>query len=176
MVKENHADATDDDMLIVGSICGIYGVRGWVKLFSHTKPRENILSYQPLYLKLGGKWQARKLITGRVQGKGVVAQFEGVDDREQVRELLDVEIAIARSQLPKPAKDEYYWTDLIGLEVVTDQGESLGKIDHLFETGANDVIAVKGDRERLIPFVQGDVIKEIDLEGGKMTVDWDPEF
>ena len=167
---------SQQDRVILGKINGIYGVRGWVKVFSETKPRENIFKYQPWLLKLKGQWQTIKVISGRPQGKGLVAQLESVDDREQAQLLLGAEIAVLKSQLPEAQEGEYYWADLVGLEVQTLEGLALGKIDSLFETGANDVVVVKGERERLIPFVQGQYIHEIDLDAGIMRVDWDPEF
>jgi len=116
------------------------------------------------------------VVEGRPQGKGIVAHLEGFNDRDEVRSLIGLDIKVSRDQLPQAAEDEYYWADLVGLQVETTEGVVLGKIDHLYDTGANDVVVVQGDRERLIPFVRGDVITDIDLEKGVMLVDWDPEF
>ena len=90
--------------------------------------------------------------------------------------LMGSEIGIRRDQLPAPEPGEYYWSDLQGLEVVTEKGESLGRVDHLIETGANDVLVVKGDRERLIPFVMQQVVTRVDLDAGTIQVDWDKDF
>lgn len=165
-----------EEFVVIGKLVGVYGVRGWVKVFSHTAPKENIFEYAPWYLKINGRWQSVKVLTGRVQGKGLVAHIESYNDREQVQSIMGAEIAIHRDQLPTLAKDEYYWADLIGLSVVTRDGVALGKVDHLFSTGANDVVVVKGEREHLVPFVQGQYVLEIDLAAGVMQVDWDPEF
>ena len=167
---------TQDNYVVVGKIVGVHGVRGWVKVFSYTQPKENIFSYAPWRLKVNGGWQAIKVVDYRKQGKGLVAQLDGVDDRDQAHTLIETEIAITRDQLPAAGKDEYYWADLVGLEVVTREAQSLGRVDHLISTGANDVLVVKGERERLIPFVQGQFVLEVDLEGGRIQVDWDPEF
>ena len=164
------------DRLVVGKIVGLYGVHGWVKVFSHTEPKENIFKYAPWLVQIGGEWRPTKVLSGRTQGKGLVVSVEGYADRELARQLIGAEIAVLRSQLPKAAKGEYYWTDLIGLEVVTQDGQVLGKIDHLFDTGANDVMVVQGERERLIPFVTGQYVHDIDLDAGTIRVDWDPEF
>jgi 16S rRNA processing protein RimM len=164
------------DQVIVGKIVGLYGIHGWVKVFSHTDPKENIFSYAPWLVQAEGQWRPVKVLSGRTQGKGLVAQLEGCGDREQARLFIGAEIAVLRNQLPKPAAGEYYWADLMGLEVVTLDGQVLGKVEHLFDTGANDVLVVKGERERLIPFVRGQYVHEIDLDGGTMRVDWDPEF
>ena len=166
-----------NEYIVIGRITGIYGVRGWVKIFSHTQPRENILSYATWYLKEQGAWVTCELETGRVHGKGVVAKLKGCDDRDAAAALMGNTIAIRREQLPQAAADEYYWADLIGLKVVTPEGVELGVVDSLLETGANDVLVVMQDgMERLIPFVQGRFIKGIDLASGVITVDWDPEF
>ena len=126
--------------------------------------------------RIQGRWNERRCAEGRVHGRGLVARLEGITDREVARTLVGAEIAVLREQLPALTEGDYYWADLIGLRVLTEDGLELGVIDYLFETGANDVLVVKGDRERLIPYVQGDVIKGIDLEQGEMRVDWDPDY
>jgi 16S rRNA processing protein RimM len=161
-------------MLVLGHIAGVYGVQGWIKVFSETEPRENILRYSPWCL--GEACTPHALAEGRRQGKGIVARLEGCEDRDQAAALVGQEIAVRRDQLPPPAKDEFYWADLEGLAVETVAGKSLGVIERLFATPANDVIVVKGERERLIPFLWDDVIRDIDVERGVMRVDWDPDF
>ena len=163
-------------MIPVGRIQGLYGVKGWVKVLSHTDPRENILRYRPWYLNRDGRWSPTDITAGRRYGKTVIAHLSGIDDRDRAAALLGTEIALRRDQLPPPGKGEYYWVDLEGLQVVTNTGVNLGRISHLFETGANDVIVVRGDKERLIPFVEPDVVREVDFDRGRMLVDWDPEF
>lgn len=116
------------------------------------------------------------MIEGRQHGKGVIALLADCSDRDQARALTGCEIGISRDALPAAQPGEYYWHDLQGLKVVTLAGEALGSVDHLIETGANDVLVVKGDRERLIPFVMGQVIVQVDLEQGEIRVDWDREF
>lgn len=170
------AGATDD-FLIVGRVSGLYGVRGWVKIFSHTEPRENILSYRTWYLRRGNEWQPVALVEGRSHGKGVVARLSGCDDRDVAAGLIGSDIAILREQLQQAAPGEYYWTDLIGLQVSTVDGVELGVVDHLLETGSNDVlVVVQGKHERLIPFIREQVVRDIDLLSKKMVVDWDPDF
>lgn len=167
--------AQDDRIVVVGRVSGVYGVRGWVRVFSETRPRENILHYSPWYLKRSGAWQAYEVTAGRRHGKGIVVQMAGCVDRDGAATLVGAEIGIQRSLLPRLAEGEYYWADLVGLEVVNTEGISLGRVDYLLETGANDVLVVAGERERLIPFVVGPVVTEVDLDG-RITVDWDPEF
>jgi len=151
-------------------------VRGWVRVYSYTEPRENIIQYRPWYLRRDGDWQERELVEGRQHGKGVVARLTDCDDRDKASTLIGCEIGIRRDQLPATAPGEYYWGDLEGLRVVTLEGDELGTVDHLFATGANDVLVVKGDRERLIPFVAEQVITAVDLEKGEIRVDWDKDF
>ncbi|MCK4742853.1 MAG: ribosome maturation factor RimM [Sulfuriflexus sp.] len=164
------------EMIVVGKIAGVFGVQGWCKVFSHTSPRENILQYSPWYLKRDGEWQSIKVKQGRKQGKGIVAKLESINDRDDAAALNGIEIAIKQSQLPDLPKDEYYWSDLIGLEVETVTGVQLGKVAEMMATGANDVLIIKGDQEILIPFLQPDVVTEVDIKAGLIKVDWDPEF
>ena len=168
----------------LGKISGLFGVKGWVKIYSNTQPRENILQYSPWYLKIDGQWQEYPLLEGKPHGKGVIAHLSGCDDRDIAAELIGAQIAIKREQLPDTEEGEYYWSDLKGLKVVNLEGVELGKVASMFETGSNDVMVVhetaktggnKG-KERLIPYVTGDVIHEVNLEEGLITVDWEADF
>jgi 16S rRNA processing protein RimM len=164
-------------ILVLGHIGAVHGVRGWVRVHSETDPIENVLRYRPWHLR--GPGLANRTLEpaeGRRHGKALVVRFAGYDDRDKSAVLVGAEIAIPRTQLPPPRADEFYWCDLEGLTVATQAGVDLGRVDHLFATGANDVICVKGERERLLPFVWGDVIKDVDFAGGRILVDWDPDF
>ena len=165
------------ELISVGEIAGVFGIKGWVKVFSLTDPRENILTYSPWILKKGSEVKEVKLIDGKRQGKSVVARIEGISDPNVAEAICGWEILINKSQLPETEDGVYYWADLVGLLVQTEQGVNLGVVDYLLETGANDVLVVKDDeQERLIPFINGQVIKKIDLDGKQMIVDWDPDF
>jgi len=160
--------------LALGYISAVHGIKGWVKVHSWTRPMEAILDYQPWLL---GEDKSPLTITdGRKQGKGLVALLPGFEDREQAARLVGQQIFVGRNQLPATAADEYYWADLEGLEVHTTQGHVLGRVEKLMETGANDVLVIRGQREHLVPFVQGQYVTRVDLEGGLIEVDWDPEF
>ena len=135
---------------------------------------EAIFEYQPWLL--GEECSQFNDVDGRKQGKGLLALLPGVEDREQAASLVGQQIFVGRDQLPATATDEYYWTDLEGLEVQTLKGEVLGRVERVLETGANDVLLIKGEREHLVPFVQGQYVTRIDLDGGLMVVDWDAEF
>lgn len=169
------SERRDDRWVVLGRVSGLFGVQGWIKVFSDTSPRENILGYPRWYLKQDGEWQPHALLDGRRQGKGIVARLEGCSDRDRAAELIGADIAVRRDQLPDAGAGEYYWTDLQGLRVETLEGVDLGRVDHLFETGANDVMVVQGGRQRLIPFVDG-VIDRVDLGAGVIRVDWDEDF
>jgi 16S rRNA processing protein RimM len=149
-------------------------VRGWVKVFSDTRPRENILNYSPWLVMRQGEWKEMALVEGRTHGPGVIARLEGYSDRDQAQTLVGAEIAVRRQQLPPTRAGEHYWADLEGLRVVNLQGIELGTVSHLFETGANDVLVVMGERERLLPYTRH-VIREVDLKARVLRVDWDPE-
>ena len=166
----------EDELMLLGRISGIFGVRGWVKVYSYTSPRDNILKYSPWQLHIGEQSRSMTADDGHLQGKGVVAHLKGCDDREAARALIGAEILIRRTQLPATAEDEFYWSDLEGLKVVTVDGVELGTVDYLHETGANDVLVVKGKQEYLIPYIRDDVVVAIDLVQGIIQVDWDPEF
>ncbi len=168
------ADPRPAGLLMLGRIIGLFGVRGWIKVHSDTRPREGILTYSPWRLQLHGQWREMALVEGRRQGPGVVARLEGVTDRDQAAALVGATIAVRIEQLPALRQGEHYWAELEGLKVVNREGVELGAVSHLFETGANDVMVVKGDRERLIPFTRH-VVDEVDIKAGWIRVDWDPE-
>ena len=159
--------------VVLGRIAGVFGVKGWVKVFSHTEPREAILSYQNWSLKCADGWQTVTVEDGKPHGKSVVAKLARVEDRDAAAELLDLEITVPREDLPQTQVGEYYWADLEGLQVVHRDGKSLGRVAYLLATGAHDVLVVNGDGERLIPFVMGEFILNVDLGKGRISVDWE---
>ncbi len=170
---------SDDKKIIVGKINGVYGVKGWIKVFSETDPREGITKYNPWYLKQQGKWREVKVESGRRQAKTIVAKLEGFDDRDEAMLLNGAVIGVEPEQLAALKQDEFYWRDLIDCRVVNQQGVELGLVNKLMETGANDVLVVKSDqddREHLIPWIMGTTVIEVDLEQRLISVDWDEDF
>lgn len=167
-----------DKLVELGHVTGAHGLQGWLKVYSDTQPRENIAAYDTLLLRQKADWQSWKVSAGRRQGRYVVLKLKGCNDRDQAENLVGAQIAIQRNQLPQAEeKDgEYYWADLIGLEVKNTAGDRFGTVDHLFETGANDVLVVKGEQEYLIPYLWQQVVKEVNLSAGQMLVDWDKDF
>lgn len=162
----------DDPLVVLGRVVGVFGVRGWVKILSETDPPENIQRYSPWLLRN----RALRLLSSQRHGKGLIARLEGCEDRDQAQALVGLEIAVRRSQLPPPGADEYYWADLEGLEVETTEGVYLGQVSHVLATGANDVLVVRGERERLIPLIWDQVVRELDVAAKRLCVDWDPDF
>lgn len=164
----------DSSPVVLGRISGLFGVKGWVKIHSYTEPREAILGYPGWFLGIDDDWQPVELKEGKRHGKTVIACFEGVDDRDIAAGYVNADIGVSRASLPETGKDEYYWTDLEGLAVEGKEGDVLGTVVHFLETGANDVMVVRsGDQEILIPFLTGDVIKDVDLATGVIRVDWE---
>ena len=161
------------ESVLLGRIVGLFGVRGWVKVYSYTEPREAVLQYKGCLLGRDGKWQPVEFAEGQRHGKSVIARIAGIDDRDRAAELIGAEIAVSREALPQPEEGTYYWSDLIGLQVVHQDGTVLGTIDSMLETGAHDVMVVKGEQERLIPFVQNEVVKGVDLTKRQVSVDWE---
>jgi 16S rRNA processing protein RimM len=174
-MKED-ARVLKDELLVMGRIAAPFGVKGWVRIIAYTAVADNLLDYSPWYLKLPGGWQATAPLAGRLHGKGLVVQLKECQDREAAAALTGTDIGIYRSQLPPAEADEYYWSDLIGLQVITRDDRVLGVVDHLLETGANDVMVVKGEQECLVPFITDQVIESVDLEARLIRVDWDPDF
>ena len=166
----------DDAPIVIGKLIGAHGVRGWLKVYSWTQPRENILRYDPWLLRRGGEWRSVRLLDGRKQGKSIVARLDGVDDRDEALALREVEVAIRPDQLEALEEGEYYWSELIGLQVRNLGGETLGEVTNLMETGADDVLVVRGEVERLIPFSLPEIVRRVDLDAGEIIVDWEPDY
>lgn len=163
--------APQNRLVTLGRVVGAYGVRGWVKVRSYTRPEEDILNYHTWLI---GEQEVR-LVRGRAQGRGLVVKLAGYTDRDQASELVGADIAVPLGDLPPLGAGEFYWWQLEGLRVVNLEGRELGTVGYLLETGANDVLVVSGERERLIPYIKA-VVKEIDLDGGLIRVDWDVDF
>jgi 16S rRNA processing protein RimM len=163
--------------ILLGRIHGAFGVRGELKLESFTEPAATIFRYQPWTLR-DAQGRERELTgaSGRETQKGLVAVLADVADRDAAEALRGSEIWVPRSVLPPARPGEYYWVDLEGLRVVNLEGADFGTVSHLFSTGANDVLVARGERERMIPFLEPDYIRSVDFEAGLVTVDWDPEF
>ncbi len=159
--------------VVLGRITGLFGVRGWVKVYSYTEPREAVLEYDRWLLSDKDDWREATVAEGQRHGKTVIARIEGCVDRDQAAALIGTNIAVPRGALPETGKGQFYWSDLEGLRVVHRDGAELGRVVCLLETGANDVMVVEGERERLIPFVMDKVVLGVDLDKGEIEVDWE---
>ena len=166
---------THERRILLGRVLGAFGVRGELKLQSFTDPPARLLKYQPWVLVHRGSERVVADARGRDTAKGVLLTLPEVTDRDQAEALAGAEVWVPRSRLPAPKPGEYYWVDLEGLRVVNREGVLLGTVSHLFETAANDVIVVSGDRDRLSPFLD-DFVLGVDFEAGQVSVDWDPAF
>jgi len=171
------AEKGEQEFVILGRVSGLYGVRGWLKIYAYSRPRENIFAYDNWLLqRASGEWQARKVESWRFHGRGLVALLEGIYDRTTASGHVGQDIAVNRKDLPALEKGEYYWRDLMGLEVVNMDQRVLGRITGIQETGANDVLVVEGGQNYLIPLLKGSVVRQVDREKGRMLVDWDGEY
>ena len=157
------------ELLVIGRISGVYGIRGWLKVHSYTEPMENLLQYGHWQLDRGSHWQPVEIDQGKAHGKGLIVHLEGLDDRNAAEDLKGCNIGIPRSCLPQLEDGEYYWHQLEGLSVYN-EGNLLGRLDHMMDTGANDVMVVApcegsiDQRERLVPWIREQVVKDIDID------------
>lgn len=171
------------ETLIIGKIGAPYGVKGWVKINSFTQNKDSIFDYSPWNLDVtNSDNQTLNVDQWRYHSKTLVAKIDGIDDRNAAELIKNADISIQSSQLPELDND-FYWKDLIGMQVVTDKGYNMGVVKDMFETGANDVMLIKakmndafGQKERLLPFLYDSVVLKVDRDGKTITVDWDPAF
>lgn len=160
--------------ILVGKINGFYSFNGWVKIFSYTNPKENILSYQPWWYFLDNKEQKIQIVSGRKQGKTIIAQIKDIDSKDKAQKFLDVDLYVDKEVLPK-LQNEVYWHELEGMQVVNLDGIELGIVANMFSTSANDVIVIEGDKELLIPYIKPFLVS-VDREKRIIIVDWDKDF
>ncbi len=166
-------DGAGQRLVVLGRIGAPWGVRGWVRLNSYTEPRPALLDYSDCFLRRGADWVSARFAEGRIQGKGLVARLDGIEDRDAALELRGAEIGVRREDMPEPEEGHYYWADLEGLEVRHSDGSVLGRVAYLLATGEHDVLVVAGEREILIPFVWQEYVLGVDLDKGVIDVDWE---
>ena len=172
------SQADKPEWVVLGQVQGVSGVSGLLKVYSYTEKMADIFQYRQWWLQhpQGQEWRPYALVMGRQQGKTLVAQLDGVSDREQAKSLTGALIAIPRAELPALPAGEYYWSDLVGLEVFNREGERLGQIEKILPTGANDVLVLRTEdgAERLIPY--GHLVLQVDLQARRMDVDWQADY
>lgn len=167
-------------MVVMGRIVAPYGVYGWVKILPDTETLDSLFDYPTWWVGKGEQWRELKVESLKIHNDVLLAKLAGVNDRDMAFACKGQQVAVPREDLPEPEENEYYWSDLIGLAVKNQQDVDFGKITDVFETGANDVLVVKTDKEqgnieRLIPFID-QVVIDVNLEAGTMRVDWDADF
>ena len=165
----------------VGAVGRAHGIRGWVRVRSDMEPAEELLRHETWLLERGGAWRPFAVHAARPQGRVLITHFAGIEDRDAAAALAGSRVGLARDVFPDPGDGRYYWADLIGLEVHDETGTPFGVVRKMIETGANDVMVVgppapperrQAGGERMIPFVTGDVVREVDLAAGRIRVSW----
>ncbi len=182
-MSKQHNVQVPEKPIVLGKIGAAYGIRGWLKVFSSTENTESIFDYQPWFIKPAGKWQPVELESWKRHNQDIIIKVKGVDDRDAAALLTHCEIIVDSDRLPVLEEGDYYWKDLIGCQVISTKGYELGKVTDMMETGSNDVLVVRanlkdafGIKERLIPFLEGQVIRKVDPATRSIEVDWDPGF
>lgn len=167
-----------NEWVVVGQLGSPHGVKGWIRVNSFTEPADNLLDYQPWLVRRKGESEGKLMTYAKAEyhAKGIVVLLENITDRDVVAQYTQSEILVDRSVLPVLSDNEFYWNDLEGLSVLTSEGVLLGKVDHLLETGSNDVLVIKGEKQHLIPYLMGDIVLNVDLTSKTILVNWDPEF
>lgn len=178
------ADLPPPSMLCAGKITGAYGIKGWVKVHAYTDPIENLLRFDRWWMKRRSEYQVAEIAEAKRHGKGLVCRLAAISDRTAAEALRGTELWVAADELPALESGEYYWHQLQGLRVWCEhEGQQflVGEVDHLLDTGANDVLVVGpcdasiDDRERLIPYLMGSVVQDIDVENRRIDIVWHPE-
>lgn len=162
-------------MVVLGRIVAPYGVKGWVKVEPFTESVGTLLNHAEWWLSEHGTWRAVALESGKVHGAMVVAKLAGIESPEHALTLRRTEVGVPRSALPPEAEDEFYWTDLEGMQVRNAEGVDLGVVDSMMDNGVHGILVVRGERERLIPFVPAHVI-EVDRDARRILVDWGADY
>ena len=169
--------ADDISPLVIGRITGVYGIKGWVKVRSFTRPASNLINYSPLLLKIEGNWQESAIEAAQYRGDRLLVKLQGVDSPEQARTYRPCDIGIAAEKLPQLPEQQYYWHQLIGMSVFDIQNAMIGNVDEIAETGANDVLVVRTNEKKriLIPLVMDIYVKSVDIANHRICVDWESE-
>lgn len=159
----------------MGQILGPFGIKGWVRLKVFTDTQNGLAHYPRWFVEQGSAWVEHAVLEAGIQGKALVARLSGCANRDEAQRLKGCKIGIPRAALPAAAANEFYWADLIGLEVTNVRSQIMGKVTEIFSTGANDVLVVEGDKRHLIPFIS-QVILNVEKEAGVITVDWEIDY
>jgi 16S rRNA processing protein RimM len=163
------------DWIVMGRIAAPFGIKGWVKVQPFSDDPGTLMDFESWRVGRDTEQALYTVETIQEHSNALVAKLEGIDDRDAAYALRGQEISVERSKLPPPEENEYYWSDLIGLTAVNREGVELGKVDSLMETGAQDVLVIKGKQEHLIPFI-AQFVGKVDVAGGLIEVDWGEDY
>ena len=174
-----------EDIVVMGQIGAPFGVKGWVKIFADTEHPDSLFDYPVWYIETPKGWQAFEIENAELHTKNLVAKLAGIDDHNLAETFRNRKLGVPRSAMPEPEEGEYYWSDLVGMEVVNCQGVVLGRIEDLISTGAHEVLCVRAEsesgqggssgRERLLPFIAS-VVKTVDMQARSVCVDWQADW
>jgi 16S rRNA processing protein RimM len=164
------------DWVVVGRFGRAHGIKGFISVHSFTDPKDNILSYPGWFAYIDGQWQTIELLEVKPQANKMIALVKGYEQRSLAEQLVNHEIAVKRCNLPALEEGNYYWHDLIGMQVINQENILLGQVVDIIATGANDVLVLSGERKRLIPYLMDKVIQNVSLETKTIKVDWDKDF
>lgn len=165
----------DSDWVVMGRIAAPFGIKGWVKVQAFSDDPSTLMDFESWRIGRGSEQKLYRVETIQDHSNTLVAKLIGIDDRDAAFALRGQEISVERSHLPPAADGQYYWSDLIGLKAVNREGVELGTVSNLMESGAHDLLVVKGTREHLIPFVAA-FVGEVDVAGGQIEVDWGEDY
>jgi 16S rRNA processing protein RimM len=158
-------------LIQLGFVGAPFGVRGWIKLRSHTDPPERLLDHRSLHIGQGGVWRNYRIEASGRSGGALTVKLVGVEDRDHAQALRGAEVCVPRSELPRRDDKDFYRTDLIGCEVVNLDGTGLGFVRHFIETPAQVLMVVRGTQEFWIPAVPQH-LRRVDLQARRVVVDW----
>lgn len=167
--------SASDRIVVLGTIAGTFGVKGWVKIKSHTEPVDNILCYDSWQMGRTGNWTPVQIEDARVTDKGVLAKLEGIESPEEARLKVGLDVGVWRSEMPPPEPGEYYLSDLEGIDAMSTTGERLGRVDHFRTTPGGTLMVVQGEQEHWIPFVKDRIVK-VELDAGRIVLDWSADW
>ncbi len=159
----------------MGRVAAPYAVKGWIKIQAFTEYLDSLLDYPTWWLGKQGQWRQFTVLEAKVHSQSLIAHLEGLDDRDAAEAITSSEIAVARDELPPTDENEFYWSDLIGFQVVNLAGETLGRLEGFLETGAHDVMQVKGAKDYLIPFT-APIVDRVEKEAARVVVDWGLDY
>jgi 16S rRNA processing protein RimM len=166
----------DQQKVVIGYVLSPHGIKGWLKVISYTDPIDNFFSYKTIFINKENEYLSYDIDDSSASGKTIRIKLSDIDDRNKSEELAKCEILVNREDLPEISSDSYYWTDLIGFEVKNEDNLNYGILDSFIETGSNDVMVVIDSNNRnLIPFINNEAVKSVDLKSKTIIVDWNDE-